>query len=236
MKMKRFAYLIIMLAVTYPMANAQTEDTHGLVLRGKVLKIQTDRSHKGYVDLLLDVSLDFSNAGSAPVIMMRPWGERGFWHGASLIATSLQNAQLHRYFFVNGAWESISGDDSYRRLAQQLDQPRPPEQLTRILSPGNSWNWHTSVTIRFEENTHWIYPSRPTWEEMKTEPSPLWLRVSFEMWPFNAEYFKPNLAPKLQKRWRSFGYLWIGEKNRRMHLARLDSEPIELDWNAALTH
>jgi len=56
------------------------------------------------------------------------------------------------------------------------------------------------------------------------------------MWPFNTEYFKPNLAVKLQKRWREFGYLWIGEKNGRMHLARLVSEPIELDWNAALSH
>ena len=71
---------------------------------------------------------------------------------------------------------------------------------------------------------------------MKTQSTPLWLRVSFEMWPFNTEYFKPNLAVKLQKRWREFGYLWIGEKNGRMHLARLVSEPIELDWNAALSH
>jgi hypothetical protein len=51
---------------------AQSEDTHGLLLRGKVLKVRTDRSYKGYVDLKLDLSLDFSNEGSAPAIIMRP--------------------------------------------------------------------------------------------------------------------------------------------------------------------
>ena len=55
------------------------------------------------------------------------------------------------------------------------------------------------------------------------------------MWPFNVENFKRNLGSKLQKRWRKFGYLWIGEQiYGRMHLARLLSEPIELDWKAAL--
>jgi hypothetical protein len=234
--MKPVAGVVFLLALCHPLANAQSEDTHGLLLRGKVLKVQTDRSYKGYVDLKLDLSLDFSNEGSAPAIIMRPWHEQDYWHGGSLIATTLQNAQTHKYLFADGIWESISSDDSYLRLARALDQPRPPEQLTMILKPGSSWNWRTSVTIRFEENTHWRYPRLPTWEEMKTQPSPLWLRVSFEMWPFNAEYFKPNLAPKLQKRWREFGYLWIGEKNGRMHLARLVSEPIELDWNAALSH
>lgn len=129
-----------LLALCHPLANAQSDDTHGLVLRGKVLNVRTDWSQKGYVDLLLDLSLDFSNDGSAPVIFMRPWFEKDYWHGDSLIATTLQNAQTHQYYFSTGAWESISGDDSYRRLAHALDQPRPPEQLTMILKPGMSWN------------------------------------------------------------------------------------------------
>ena len=228
--MKPFVCIVFLLAFCHPLASAQSDDTHGLLLRGKVLKVRIDRSQKGYVSLLVDLSLDFSNEGSAPVIIMRPWSGQDYWHGGSFIATTLQNAETHRYLFADGMWMSISGDDSFRRLAHALDQPRPPERLTMILKPGSSWNWRTSIMIRFEESTYWRYPRLPTWEEMKTHARPWWLRVSFEMWPFNAEYFKPNLASKLQKRWREFGYLWIGEKSGRMHLARLVSESIELDF------
>jgi hypothetical protein len=55
------------------------------------------------------------------------------------------------------------------------------------------------------------------------------------MWPFNVENFKPNLAARLQKRWAKFGRLWIGEGDGEIHLARLTSEPIELNWAAVQT-
>ena len=227
------ASVVLLLLLCHPIARAQSDDTHGLVLRGKITKIRTDRSHKGYVDLWLDVNFEFVNTGSEPVIMMRPWEKDGFWHGGSAIATTLENARSYRYVFSTGAWLSLSHDEGHRRLAQQLDQPAPPEKLTRTLAPGTSWTWQTSVMIPFEEKTQRSY--KPNWEEMKTHQSPLWLSLSFEMWPFNTELFKPNLASRLQKRWRKFGYLWIGEKvYGRMHLARLASEHIELDWNAAL--
>jgi hypothetical protein len=233
--MKSLVCAVLLLAVCHPFAMAQADDTRGLLLHGKVLNIRTDRSQKGYVDLFLDLSLEFYNAGSAPVIFIRPWHGQDFWHGGSFIATTPQNVQSQSYLFSVEMWESISRDNSYRRLAQDLDQASPPERLTKTLVPGSSWNWRTSVQIRFDENTHWRYPSRPSWEDMKTQPSPLWLRVSFEIWPFNAENFKPSLATKLQKRWRKFGYLWIGKKNGRFHLARIVSEPIQLDWNAAIS-
>jgi hypothetical protein len=233
LRFKTFACFVLFLAFCHPIATAKADDTRGLVLRGKILKIRTDRTHDGYVTLVLDLSLEFFNAGSAPVIVMRPWDAEGFHHGASSLATTLENAQSHRYFFGGGGWLSTSIDDFHRRLADDLDQATPPERLTRTLTPGTSWHWQTSVRIAFEENNPRAYSV--TWEEMKTHSSPLWLRLHFEMWPFNVEHFKPNLASKLQKRWRKFGYLWIGEKtSESVHLARLASEPIELDWNAAL--
>ena len=233
--MKSLACVVLLLAVCHPLAKAQSDDTRGLLLHGKVLNIRTDRSQKGYVDLWLDLDLAFYNAGSAPVIVIRPWYGQGFWHGGSYLATTPQNVKSHRYLFRVDLWESISRDDAYRQLAQDLNQASPPERLTRLLEPGSSWKWQTSVMIRFEENTHWRYPSIPNWDEMKDQPSPLWLRVSFEIWPFNTENFQPNLAAKLQKRWRKFGYLWIGETNGRRHLARILSEPIELDWKAVVS-
>lgn len=237
--MKSLACLVLLLAACHPLAKAQSDDTRGLLLTGKVLNIRTDRSQKGYLDLWLDLDLAFYNAGSASVIVMRPWDGPGFWHGGSYLATTTQNVKSHRYLFRVDMWESISRDDSYRRLAQDLDQASPPERLTRILEPGSSWKWQTSVMIRFDLSAHGRYrsipTSIPTWDEMKVQPSPLWLRVAFEIWPFNTENFKPNLAAKLQQRWLKSGYLWIGQANEKRHLARIVSEPIELDWKAVVS-
>ncbi len=234
--LSRFKCVVVFLFVACPLIRAQSNDAHGLVLRGKALKTWTDRSRANYVDLRIDLSLKFSNTGTAPIIMMRPWHDGEFWQGGSMLATTLQNAQSNAFVFDDAAWESISGDDAYRKLSRDLDQREPPPTLTRVLKPGESCDWQTTVTLRFEATTNHRYPRVPTWEEMKTQPSPLWLRVSFEMWPFNVEYFKPNLAAQLQKRWRKIGWLWIGYKFGRMHLARLASEPIELNWHAVLTH
>ena len=69
------------------------------------------------------------------------------------------------------------------------------------------------------------------WEEIKRQTAPLWLQLSYEMWPFNVENFKPNLGEILQKRWQSHGLLYLEEKGERYSSAILTSEPIELPLN-----
>jgi len=227
-----FTSVAVILLILCSFVRAQEHDTHGLILRGKVLRTWTERPQPNYVDLRIELSLTCLNVGKAAIVLMRPCQGETFWHGGSTLA---RNAQSNAIVFDDSAWESISGSDAYRKLSEDLDRREPPPTLTRILKPGESWEWQTTVSLRFEATTNHRYPSVPTWEEMRTQPSPLWLSVSFEMWPFNAEYFKPNLAAHLQKRWRNIGWLWIGHESGRMHLARLASEPIELDWRAAST-
>ena len=55
--------------------------------------------------------------------------------------------------------------------------------------------------------------------------------LSDEMWPFNVENFKPDLGGILQKRWRSYGSLYLEEKRDRYWSAILISEPIEFPLN-----
>jgi len=57
------------------------------------------------------------------------------------------------------------------------------------------------------------------------------LVLSDEMWPFNVENFKPDLGGILQKRWRSYGSLYLEEKRDRYWSAILISEPIEFPLN-----
>jgi hypothetical protein len=57
--MKSLACVVLLLAACHPLAKAQSDDTRGLLLHGKVLNIRTDRSQKGYLDLWLDLDLAF---------------------------------------------------------------------------------------------------------------------------------------------------------------------------------
>jgi hypothetical protein len=81
------------------------------------------------------------------------------------------------------------------------------------LQEGNTCDQHVGVEIG--------------WEDIKRRTAPLWLRVSYEMWPINVENFKPNLGGILKKRWQSHGLLYLDEKTRSYWSAILTSEPIE---------
>ena len=102
-----------------------------------------------------------------------------------------------------------------------------------MLLPRESWSWDTSIQLSFREgnscNLH--LGVEIGWEEIKRRAAPLWLRVSYEMWPFNVENFKLNLGGTLQKRWRSHGSLYLDEKIGRYWKAILTSEPIEISFN-----
>ena len=132
-----------------------------------------------------------------------------------------------------GGWPSVYKFPMYENLANLLDQSDPPAGITRVLLPGASWSWDTSVTFNLQEVNSCNYQVGVEigWEEFKRRTDPLWLRVSYEMWPFNVENFKPNLGGILQKRWKSHGLLYLDEKSGGRWFARLSSEPIEFPLN-----
>jgi hypothetical protein len=223
---------MICVLISFLNTTAQSQNADGLTLRGKVVNARQVRDLANYVDVKISLVLEFVNTGSQPIISMKPWLDDRFWHGGTCLSKTIDDALANRCYFSDGMWLSISRSDEYRRLADQLDQSIPPPSLTRILKPGEAWTTKSEINISFEDDAR---SYRVPWEEMKQLSSPLWMRLSFEMWPFNVETFKPNLAAKLRKRWRPYGNIWIGEKiDPRMHLARLQSEPIELDWRSAI--
>ena len=210
---------------------AQAQNTDGLILKGRVVNARRVQEIAKYVDVKISLVLQFVNTGSEPIIILKPWLDHAFWHGGTCLSKTIDDGLTNRCYFSSGMWSSISRTDEYRRLAEQLDQHTPPPSLTMILKPGEAWSTESEITIRFEEDAK---SYRVPWREMKQLSSPLWMRLSFEMWPFNVETFKPDLAAKLRKRWRRYGNIWIGESVGRMHLARLQSEPIEIDWRSAI--
>ena len=224
--------------VTYSVPRRVTEPagppprTGNLTLTGSVGKISCSKD-VDFVRCKAELNLKFTNTGGTSLIMLQPQGEYEFWHGGSSLALSEKESGTKSFVYDFSAWPSIYKFPSYQRLANRLDQSVPPTGITRVLLPSASWSWDTSILLSFREgnscNLH--LGVEIGWEEIKRRTTPLWLRVSYEMWPFNVENFKPNLGSILQKRWRSHGLLYLDEKVGRYWQAILTSEPIEISFN-----
>ena len=200
-----------------------------LRLTGSVRQISCSKDSE-YVRCKVDLSLKFTNTASTPVIILQPHGDYEFWHGGVSLALSEKESSTNSFVYLSSAWPSVYRFPKYQKLANLLDQKVPPTGVTRVLPPNASWSWDTSITMGLAEgntcNQH--VGVEIGWEEIKRLTAPLWLRVSYEMWPFNVENFKPNLGGILQKRWKSHGLLYLEEKKEGKHWhAILTSEPIE---------
>jgi len=217
-------------AVADPPRVAPAPRLNPLVLEGSVLALRCRRVDARKVRCEADLRLRFSNAGSEPLIILQPYREYEFWHGATSLALTSADPTRADFVYSSGGWPSVYDTSEYRSLGEALDQPGPPAGLTRILSPGESWQWDTTVIFFFtQDNNCGDSGVEIGWKEAQNLQAPLWLRVSYEMWPFNVENFKPGLGGRLRKRWKRYGTLYLEEKSFRYWFARITSKPIELD-------
>ena len=203
-----------------------------LRLTGSVRKISCSKD-TDIIRCKVDVNLTFTNTGSTSLIILQPQGEYELWHGGTTLALSENESSAKSFVYDFSAWPSIYKFPMYRNLANLLDQSVPPAGITQVLPSNASWSWDTSITLSLQErnscNQH--VGVEIGWEEIKKRTAPLWLRLSYEMWPFNVENFKPNLGGILQKRWQRYGLLYLEEKRGKHWHSILTSEPIEIHLN-----
>ncbi|HEY0729170.1 MAG TPA: hypothetical protein VGD38_13920, partial [Pyrinomonadaceae bacterium] len=199
-----------------------------LLLTGTVQNTSCSKD-ADYVRCNVDLNLKFTNTGSTPLIILQPQGEYEFWHGGTSLALSKEDSRTGSFVYDASAWPSVYEYPMYQNLANLLEKSVPPTGITRVLPPNASWSWDTSITLNLQEGNTCNHRVGVEigWEEIKRRTAPLWLRVSYEMWPFNVENFKPNLGGILQKRWQSHGALYLEEKSGRYWHAAVTSEPIE---------
>jgi hypothetical protein len=192
------------------------------------------RDDKRYVDCDIDLSLDFSNRGKQPIIILQPHDDYDFWHGGSSLALTKADSEAYNVVYRFGAWPSVYREEKYYLLARKLDNPTPPAHVTRVLDPGERWTLITMIRLRVtEENTcAGLDGLEIGWNEIKKLSSPVWLRVSYEMWPTNVENFRKGLGGTLRERWKKHGTLYLEEKLSDRWFAHLTSEPIELDFQS----
>ena len=226
--MKRFSIIILLTICFSNLLFAQCKNvTCGLVVRGKVTDIEVDRSDKNYVRFFAVINAEFINEGTENIILFKPEFDNGYWLGGRSLSVTENSKDIFGY----GLWQSVSGADSYQKLAENLDVKTPPKDLTITLQPKERWDLQSKTDIFFGAKTLGL--GQKTWEEMQNFPLKLWLTVSYEILPWNVEYFKPNLIQKLQKRWKAFGNVLVEkEKGRHNHFI-ISSEPMIIDFSQA---
>lgn len=222
-----FAFLF--LASIQIFAQCNTEDC-GLVVRGNVIDLQREDT-KDFVLFYVKLDVEFVNEGNQPIILFTNEFPDGYWLGGW---TLYENKDDEKAIFGDGYWQSIIGSPAYRQMAEKLDVKTPPGNLTKILPPKASWKFKDDFRISFEAEKHTRFPERMTWSEMQAFPSKLWMTIVYELSPWNIEYFRPNLIPKLKERWKNFGNVLLEEdKESRFNHFRFNSEPMLIDFSEA---
>jgi hypothetical protein len=200
---------------THPTAKA-------LCLRGQVKSVEIEAnpsSASAFIRIKLQV--EFVNTGTEPIILLR----RTPSFVAAALAKEPSDFESGKVLAADGVWPAHSIAPEWAALRAQLDKPRPSDE-TRVLLPNESWSLETVVGVDVP-----VDPSRYTSSRKKEslqviqQLSPLWLRITSEVWPWNleetgAERENLSLGHKLQKRWRGVGLLWLDT---------IYSEPIMLD-------
>lgn len=215
-------------------AFAQSSDEgHGLVIRGKVKEIETVSTEKGSVKFKVALDVEFSNEGNKPIILFKPEHEFGYWLGGWSLSIEDGKAP-RRTILTDGYWQSLSGSKEYRDLADRLDVKIPPTEFTKILQPKEIWKLDSELSLAFDA-TGPKYRCCVAWDEVQTFPSKAFqMRITFELSPWNVEYFRPGLIRKLQRRWKNYGNVLVqSKKEDRFNLFRYTSEPILIDLSKA---
>ena len=67
---------------------------------------------------------------------------------------------------------------------------------------------------------------------MQEFPSKLWLTVSYEILPWNVEFFKKDLISKLQERWKKYGNILLERDSGRFNNFIISSSPMMIDFKS----
>ena len=231
--MKQFSAvlaILLTLCLTETLLGQCKDEACGLVVRGEVSELKVDRSDKNYVRFYATIDAEFINEGTETIILFKPEFDDGYWLGGRILSLTENGESIFGY----GYWQSVSGDSSYRKLANKLDVKTPPKDLTVTLKPNESWRLKSGTDVNFSaEEERSTFPKKRSWKEMQEFPSKLWLTVSYEILPWNVEFFKKDLISKLQERWKKYGNILLERDSGRFNNFIISSSPMMIDFSVA---
>jgi hypothetical protein len=221
--LKRRLLLIPLLFVLLPSARAQFPPN--VVLTGRVSDTYRE-NFNDYVIWKANLSLEFTNHGNRPVILLNPTLSFGtgqkelvfFFKGPFLDATAKENEG-----FTAKSRSTIDAADTVSQLAKQLDVSSPPDNLVVILKPGESLPFSDSLVIKqlyFHNVPVPIFGNGNKWDGTMVDGSclrylgrsetgcPLNFASSLTIkYEFDLSQYKENpaLLSQLKTRWRDYG-------------------------------
>lgn len=210
-------------------ANSNTAtDRTALVLRGHVKSVEIEEYDPDVAAVIrITLETELVNKGATPIILLKT--------GPSFVAAALarkpEDFEQGKLLAIDSAWPARSEDPQWLSLRTNLNKPQPPTDKMRILDPNESWAMEAivSVTVPIDLKKYTSSAKKEKLQVLK-ELSPIWLRVTCEIWPWNIEGLVRDreqlpFGHKLQKRWKDAGLLWLED---------MRSEPIQLDLKTAV--
>lgn len=229
--LSRVILLAFLCSLPFSIYGQGAEDAQGLVVRGRVLDIQLTSPDKNYVNVTAQLNLDFTNAGDEPIIILQPVGKEHhyiFWQAGVVLTRTREPAYGEKEVLSSGLLPSVYKFPFFRELGQRLDKPAPPAGLTRTLQPKETWSWNPTIFFKIASKADYSMSSDLGWEEIGKIDAPLWMRVSYSIFPSNIGSFNKNLGEVLQRRWRKYGRLWFDSTSPHNTIT---SEPMLLELN-----
>jgi hypothetical protein len=223
--MKIFLLILITLYSSMLVSGKDTFDERlkNLVLRAKVLETKIDRTDAIYPSCQLKIQVTFTNEGNVPIIILQKTEEDdGF---SNLIFSSgvsvYGNWQYGNYIIQNfHALPSICTGCN-EGIGKILEQKTPPDKYTKILKPKESLTFieESGFGLTLKTKSGWY-----GWDEVEKNNWKVVGSITYSMFPINLGKYGENFGHKLQKRWKKFGILYVGDTH-----SLISSERFEID-------
>ena len=231
------AISLLLLIAPIP-AICQSASELGLRLEGKAERCSEPEREKQDVDCY-KLRMTFENKGSVPVIIINPslaygTGLKEIIYHFDYNSYELRKGFVHHVVDVPKPLESDANKvANFKEMAQFFGGDRPPENMTIILQPTDSFTFEES----FEVQKVFRYSS---WVNIRSQkdnvtgrdinsietstqrewPSSFKMVYEFSFLPYVAD---PDLLEKMSRRWRRFGRLPVGTNGTYT----VTSEPIK---------
>lgn len=248
--MRRLSYrfIIIIFLCQTVVFNLPAQSLDGaLILTGSAADT-TQTINKDSIDWQAKLTMEFVNKGSRPIILINP--NLGYGTGMrtlSFATKKTSSGEAGRIAFIKSVSPSENETTVLREVSQDFDRPTPPDNLTLILKPGESFSFNDSLSIRQKFS---IYGDKESshrkwriWEGILKDDQMILLSDQF---PFEEKGFpisrlgslrvtyefdiakyssKPDLLALLAVRWRGTGILPIDQSG----VYTITSEPIVIE-------
>jgi hypothetical protein len=151
-----------------------------LQITGKVQSIEC-KPNDSMTYCHVDVDFSLYNIAEHPVIIIKESQYYRFRPTSRILALIQEDLNPEGAVYSDYFGESLSTSENYSQLADLLETPMPPPDVTHIINPGERIEWTTPLLFKFyEENTCNGNMKRSVeigWKSIGKLQAPLWLKV-----------------------------------------------------------